>query len=379
MRRVLVLACASVAVIAAPAVSSSGATRPSPTRPLRQLLYGVSSISATDAWAVGEDLYGSPLSGIPFSSSLILHWDGRSWSRVPSPGGTEGTEPVLTAVSAVSSTDVWALGSDGSSPSGDGRALILHWDGSSWQQIPGPGGSAVHFSAVSADSASDAWAVGTTSARPLIVHWDGSNWTTVTVPGGATAIVGVSALSPRDVWVAGYSGGIYHAKSLLLHWNGSSWSKARLAGVFLAAVSARSPGTVWAGGLAGGRGGPNPSIASCHAASCTPVTHAALHVHGTVAAISAGSPRSAWAVGDLSFSLGRGAVAIGGPGWILRWNGRAWKRSSIPPGWRSLAAVSTLADGEAWAVGSRPSGRNVIPVILHWNGGSWQPQTPAGL
>jgi hypothetical protein len=385
MRRALAMVCASVAMIAAGSVSSAGVARPSPARPPRQVLYGVSATSATDAWAVGQDLYGSPLPGIPFSSSLILHWDGRTWSRVPSPGATEGTEPILTAVSAVSSTDVWALGSDGSSNSGsgDGRALILHWDGSSWQQFPGPGGLSVHFSGVSADSATDAWAVGTTSDRPLIVHWDGSNWKTVAVSRGATAIVGVSALSPKNVWVAGYSGDIYHAKSLLLHWDGSSWRKVRpaVAG-FLVGLSPRSPGTVWAGGLAAGRGGANPSIASCHAAFCTPATHPGLRVYGTVAAISAGSPRKAWAVGDQSFSLGRGAVAIGGPGWIgwiLRWNGRAWKRSSIPPGWRSLAAVSTLADGEAWAVGSRPSGRSVIPVILHWNAGSWQPQTPAGL
>jgi hypothetical protein len=380
MRRALAMVCASVAMIAAGSVSSAGVARPFPSRPPRQVLYGVSATSATDAWAVGQDLYGSPLPGIPFSSSLILHWDGRTWSRVPSPGATEGTEPILTAVSAVSSTDVWALGSDGSSNSGsgDGRALILHWDGSSWQQFPGPGGSSVHFSGVSADSATDAWAVGTTAGRPVIVHWDGSKWKTVALPRGASATVGVSALSPTNVWVAGYSGDPNHARSLLLHWNGSSWRKVRLAARqshFLAGVSPRSPRKVWAGGQA--HGSSNLSIVSCDAGSCTGAKNPRLQ--GTVAAISASSQRLAWAVGDLSWNLGRGGVGIGGPAWIIRWNGRAWKRSLTLRGLRALTGVSALADGEAWAVGDRPSGHSVIPVILHWSGRSWQPQTPRGL
>jgi hypothetical protein len=342
----------------------------------------VSATSPTDAWAVGQDLYGSQLPGIPFSSSLILHWDGRTWSRVPSPGATEGTAPILTAVGAVSSTDVWAMGSDGSSPSGlSGRPLILHWDGSSWRQVPGPGGSSVFFSGVSADSATDAWAVGTAGGRPLIMHWDGSTWKRAALPTETAGIVGVSALSATNVWAAGYSNGI---RSLLLRWTGSAWRKARLAAgrfSFLVGVSPRSPGKVWAGGQARAEGraggGSKLSIVSCDASSCMAAKHPALG--GTVAAISASSPRVAWAVGDNFWAVGRGTVTVEGGGWIVRWNGRAWKPSPDPVRAGGLSGVSTVADGEAWGVGSRASGRSEIPVILHWNGGSWHPQTPSGL
>jgi hypothetical protein len=49
-------------------------------------LYGVSADSATDAWAVGD--YGNPTTRA--GETLVLHWNGTSWSKVasPNPGGT---------------------------------------------------------------------------------------------------------------------------------------------------------------------------------------------------------------------------------------------------------------------------------------------------
>jgi hypothetical protein len=41
--------------------------------------------------------------------TLILHWNGTAWSKVPSPSpGPKGN--FLTSVSAVSPTDAWAVG-----------------------------------------------------------------------------------------------------------------------------------------------------------------------------------------------------------------------------------------------------------------------------
>src|SRR5437870_1586106 len=58
-----------------------------------------------------------------------------SWSVVPSPN--VGTRPnFLYAVSALSDTDVWAVGRV--SDSFTGRTLAEHWDGTSWKVVPTP-------------------------------------------------------------------------------------------------------------------------------------------------------------------------------------------------------------------------------------------------
>src|SRR5436309_1238371 len=85
-------------------------------------LHAVASVSANDVWAVGtsENNLGN-------SQTLILHWDGTAWSIVPSPttGMVEGN---LLGVGAVSTNDVWAVGSF-LPTKGGGQALIEHWNG----------------------------------------------------------------------------------------------------------------------------------------------------------------------------------------------------------------------------------------------------------
>jgi hypothetical protein len=69
------------------------------------VLYGVSAASATDAWAVGRYIPGS---ASPFSN-LTEHWNGSKWSKVasPSPGATSNA---LFGVSTLTPTDAWAVG-----------------------------------------------------------------------------------------------------------------------------------------------------------------------------------------------------------------------------------------------------------------------------
>jgi len=100
----------------------------------------VSVVSSTDEWAVGDADYSS--------DTLILHWDGTHWSRVASPNpGSAYNE--LSGVSAVSPTEASAVGGEATVP-GPGpyirsRTLILHWDGNTWSQVmspdPSPGGN----------------------------------------------------------------------------------------------------------------------------------------------------------------------------------------------------------------------------------------------
>jgi hypothetical protein len=213
------------------------------------VLRGVSAISSTDAWAVGG--YNDPSFSIPANETLVLHWDGTNWTKVPSPNpggvGTYTSYSDLSGVSDVSTTDAWAVG-DYVDPTFNDSAietLVLQWNGTVWNQVtsPNPGGttSSTDFSSlasVSAVSATDAWAVGayantTTGAEEtLIVHWNGTGWSTVASPdpaGTASAsdsngLNCVSVGSATDAWTVGF----YAKKTLVSQWNGTSWGTSKL-------------------------------------------------------------------------------------------------------------------------------------------------------
>jgi hypothetical protein len=146
---------------------------------------------------------------------LIEHWDGTAWSVVPSPDlGSPGGVPFdhLSAVSATSRNDAWAFGSFGNQPGigYDDRALIEHWDGSSWtvaKTFPRSSG----LQGAVALSPTDSWAVGGIgrlhSVGPLIEHWNGQAWARVLGPAGqAMNLIGVAADAAGDLWAVGSRG-----------------------------------------------------------------------------------------------------------------------------------------------------------------------------
>ena len=169
----------------------------------------VSATSSTNAWAVGSFFDGTA------GQTLIEHWNGTSWSQVasPNPGGSAKPNS-LNRVVATSSTNAWAVGSffDGTA----GQTLIEHWNGTSWSRVasPNPGGPSHDngLAGVSAISSTDAWAVGSffdgTAGQTLIEHWDGTSWSRVASPnpGGSShsnALVGVAATSTTNAWAVG--------------------------------------------------------------------------------------------------------------------------------------------------------------------------------
>src|SRR5579859_64489 len=96
-------------------------------------LYAISAISATNAWSVGDYLAGSGKTMV--DQTLIEHYNGSSWSVVPSPNpGTGPNGNYLRAVAAVSASDIYAVGYEG----GMG-ALIEHYNGASWSVVANPG------------------------------------------------------------------------------------------------------------------------------------------------------------------------------------------------------------------------------------------------
>jgi hypothetical protein len=150
---------------------------------------GVYALSASDAWAVGSVHSGN------IDSTATAHWDGRRWTLVPSPNGTNPAYPtsMLNSITATSPADAWAVGFSADQPFYPAQTLILHWDGQHWTKVPAPSAGAVANELWSVDAASpdDAWAVGFLSNtdfdydhdRYLYLHWNGHHWKHVRVPG----------------------------------------------------------------------------------------------------------------------------------------------------------------------------------------------------
>lgn len=285
-------------------------------------LNAVVAPSATDVWAFG-------------SSRVAVHWDGASWQRVslPLPKGSRFGEFVGAA--AVSPDDIWAVG-DVSRAHGPTQALIDHWNGSRWTSVPGPPKNRDSLYGVAALSETNAWAVGETGVttatggglRTVTIHWNGKAWKRVPSPNPTSAtsasfsdtLAAVAGTSARNVWAVGqyyvHANGTRGSRSLVLHWDGSRWKQ----------VSTPDPLT--------------PGHASY------------------LSGVAAPSASGVWAVGTVNRHGAGHALAE-------FWNGARWR--IVHTVGQPLTAVSALGATDAWAVGGRDSGGDV----MHWNGSAW--------
>ena len=174
--------------------------------PLGCELLGVSAVSPTDVWAVGARIGQRRVKhALAASQSLVEHWDGRRWRvvSVPDVGG-------LDAVVAVNGHDVWAA-SKGRYAAAYGRGAFLHWNGTAWRRVPGPAQPGTNHLALSASGPENVWAIGSTGVgRGVVEHWDGSAWQTVDIPPLGRLVsrrdvelTGIAAHKRGDVWVVG--------------------------------------------------------------------------------------------------------------------------------------------------------------------------------
>jgi hypothetical protein len=284
---------------------------------------------------------GAASAASPYSVPLIAYWNGSSWIQQTGPN-PEGSGS-LTAIAAVSDTDVWSVGSYGMQGT-DGKALAERWDGSSWQQVAMPtpsGANEVRLTGVAAVSPNDVWAVGSWAGTgtgegyaSLTEHWNGSSWTIVPSPrpGYNRWLSGVVALSASDVWAVGTYGqsvsGLAHFRTLALHWNGTKWTR----------VTSPRPGG--------------------HSAN------------SRLFGVAAVSPRSVWAVGTYTGSHPGSTRTL-----TLHWNGQQWKQVASPNvrgRGNELSAVAAVGRNDVWAVGGPGDGRRGQPLAEHWTGHRWQ-------
>ena len=181
------------------------------------------------------------------------HWQGSSWAKVatPSPGTRDNT---LLSVAGTSPADLWAVGWSRNLPYGNRtkQSLVLHWNGSTWSRVTSPNlGAQTVLKDVIALSPTDAWAVGYASGSgALALHWNGTSWTTATPP-ALGSLDTVSALSASNLWASGSDS---EGRLQFANWRGSSWTLTPApapggAGTpQLTGMAAVAPGTVWAVG-----------------------------------------------------------------------------------------------------------------------------------
>lgn len=366
-----------------------------PQAPLSTILNGVSAFAPGDVWAVGL-YYGSDMynSYDPFRNQpLALHWDGKQWAQTLTPL-IAGASAQLQSVAAISTYDVWAVGSlarmnrapDGSTSQSPPSPLILRYTGPgcgtpaprftpraarptpppvpatcelAWRIVPNmaPG----PLNGVVALSANEAWAVGNTSTkgrpggspartgRTLVERWDGTRWAQVPSPNagpGENVLYAVDAISSDDIWAVGnwhqsstaQVGSVAQigmsAKPLLMHWNGDAW-----------------------------RIMPGPDAAE----------------FSTLYDVEVVDASDVWAVGyEVTGSSGVQALA-------LHWDGSEWTDVPTPElgeGASILSGIAALAPDDIWAVGTNgrtpyavsPKGifdLGTTTLTLHWNGKEW--------
>ncbi|MBW8738754.1 MAG: hypothetical protein JF621_17035 [Streptomyces turgidiscabies] len=145
-----------------------------------------------DAWAVGQFAYaGQP------SRSVLLHWDGRSWTETAPAGG----DLLATAVYQESARSVWVTALAPYVEDEPQKTKVLHWNGRTWRDVTGPV-DGLRASSVTGDGKGTVWVSGDPYGyEGTALYWRLRDrvWTSVegdAVPGGQTQAYDIEALAP---------------------------------------------------------------------------------------------------------------------------------------------------------------------------------------
>jgi hypothetical protein len=361
------MACAlAVPVMTGEVVASAAGTAwsivPTPAVASGSPLAGVSCVSASYCMAVG---YSEHNCYPCYYSILIEHWDGHSWSVMPSPtpraqpkDESQGT--FLTGVSCISSTWCMAVGI------WDDKQLAMSWNGRSWTLTAIASSVLGQLSAVSCTSATWCAAVGyeyTQSTRALLDTWDGKAWSTVVGHQSHQLEQGVSCVSPSWCMAVG---------DVSERWDGKQWSPlAAPAGNTRTfnAVSCTSPSACLAAGsqaivLEPGRMNPPGHIPAAEAwdgshwsVVANPYKRSVM-VQASLSSVTCSNAKSCVAVGAAS--------QVGDP-LIESWEGSGLTVVPSPHvagKTTSLAGVSCLAAGPCIAVGSSEGSAPVLAAFV---------------
>ncbi len=237
---------------------------------------------------------------------------------------TSGTSEVLRGVWPVNTTNVWAVGDNGT---------VRKWDGNAWAAQTSSTTNTLR--GVWGTAANSLWAVGDGGT---ILKFNGTNWT-AQISGTANALHAIWGNSATSLWAVGENG------TILRSTNGTTWT-AQSSGTTnaLRSVWGTAANSVWAAGDSG-------TILKFDG------TNWAAQTSGTTASLRGvrGSGTSnVW--------------AVGAGGTILKFNGTAWNTQTSPTT-SDLAGVWAADTNNVWAVG--PTG---LMLRTSNSGTAWTPQ-----
>jgi len=365
-------------------------------------LLDVWGFAPDDVYVIGEE--GS-----------IFHWDGHAWQPMDTPVRVD-----LRDVWGAAPDDLYAVG--GNYTGSDAGAVILHWNGSAWEE------------SFRASDAKPFWSVHGLSGQEVFVtggggvsgnfavFWDGDAWRDIST-GLDCPIKGVWAAAPDDAWGVGCGEPTYY-----YHWDGIRWNAHTTIGdLFLWKVWGLSSDEVYS--IASGRlvrwNGAfwdyAPHTLNGSVLGIGPVGDE-LYVSGVfglvgrqeegiwVPANSSGIRDNLYDVWvwseDCAFAVGAWSV-------VLRWDGETWERMTLEPevngwvtgvwgtdpdnvyicgtdgsiylwdgsGWtrvyfptrdkyKRLQDLHGTGENDIWAVGGNERDPNGS-VILRWDGAQW--------
>jgi hypothetical protein len=255
--------------------------------------YDIAAPSASDAWAVGDQYVrvGNFIADRP----LIRHWNGVAWLAMQGPKlPANFTDATFYQVRATSTSNVWGFGQANYKGTPDQGAYAARWDGAHWRLHDFGSGTAIR--GVAAFSPTNVWMLGETNFysrndRPEALHWNGTAWKSVPIPAFPEKL---SARSASDMWATAHTS---KRKATLLHWNGKTWREV-----------------------------PAPHVT-------LPKGALSYRFHDVLARGSK----------DVWVTVGFGASAGMAPGYrLFRWNGKAWRQELSLP---ADTPVGMLGDG----------------------------------
>ncbi|HLJ35686.1 MAG TPA: hypothetical protein VKU38_18670 [Ktedonobacteraceae bacterium] len=324
---------------------------PNPSTQTINDLNAVTAVSASDIWAVGTAyLHGS------YNQAIIEHWNGTAWKLVANPPNTFA----LNGIAAISANDIWAVG-------GAGSTVTEHWNGSTWTLVPGPNPSDVSIlSGVSAVATNNVWAVGhyfdnSNNKRTLVEHWDGKSWSIVASPNVGSnfnALSGVKAITANNVWAVGdvYDFHTNVDQTLIEHWDGSVWkvvSTPSIPSAGFSAITAVTASDMWAVGLILINGGTNTQPLTEHwNGSKWSIVTGPTPYSSFLSGVSALSTNNVWAAGTFNSSSGAASTLV------EHWDGTQWTTvsSPSPAEFNYLNGIVAISSTRIWAVGDFQGG-----------------------
>ena len=325
-------------------------------QPEGNILFATVALSSTDAWAVGV----APNTSQYLTTTLAEHWNGTQWSIVPTPPIATPTAR-LNSLAAVSSSDIWAAGYAEDPSCFCSETVIEHWNGDLWTRVASPNaGLASYLNGITAVSASDIWAVGyqwisQSSWKPLLLHYDGNSWSLSRAPrlpfGQLSAVF---ALAADDVWAVGWIGLIPSIQGLVLHWDGRSWRRVTFptetgGWTVLKGISGVATTDLWAVGsynFFDFNGNPSSSARSYRwDGSRWNAVPVGLGGYSYLTSVTATATNDVWAVGAGLIGIDPTYRYV-----TFHWDGRRW--SNVPnPNQGVLYGVSASSSSDVWAAG----------------------------